>query len=333
MLKLRYLFENYELAKTALAHWHHDEEGLDEMLSMFRISSNAIYPYMDNGALCYLRLSPAVEKREENLLGELEFIEYLRENNYPAHEPIRADNGKLLLEISTERENFYACAFKGVSGSQIEDTDCSDDVIFAYGKALGQLHRLSQSYAPKTKVWQYSDALDAMHFSLTTNHAPKYILDEYNSVCGALSALTATKENFGLIHYDFETDNVFYDERTGSCSVIDFEDGMYNWYAADIVKAYDSLADSLMGARLENAKAIFAKGYGTERPFSRENERLMPLLRRFCELNRYSGIVRVIDEAFTNEASWMTALKLKLRKDAAEYERSVYQRKRDEALM
>ena len=42
MLKLEYLFENYELAREALALWEHDEDNLEEMLGYFRISSNAV---------------------------------------------------------------------------------------------------------------------------------------------------------------------------------------------------------------------------------------------------------------------------------------------------
>ena len=43
MLKLRYLFENYELAKECLKLYDYSERNLDKMLSYFRISSNAIY--------------------------------------------------------------------------------------------------------------------------------------------------------------------------------------------------------------------------------------------------------------------------------------------------
>lgn len=49
MLKLKYLFENYGLAKEALENWEHDEDTLDRMLSQFRISSNAIYPFCQKG--------------------------------------------------------------------------------------------------------------------------------------------------------------------------------------------------------------------------------------------------------------------------------------------
>lgn len=62
MLKLKYLFENYNLAKEALKNWEHDTDTLDEMLSQFRISSNAIYPFCQGGKVCFLRLAPTEEK-------------------------------------------------------------------------------------------------------------------------------------------------------------------------------------------------------------------------------------------------------------------------------
>ena len=49
MLKLKYLFENFELAKLALTNWEHDEDTLDEYLKYFRISSNAVYPFSIRG--------------------------------------------------------------------------------------------------------------------------------------------------------------------------------------------------------------------------------------------------------------------------------------------
>lgn len=58
MLKLEYLFENYELAREALSLWEHDEDNLEEMLGYFRISSNAVYPFTREGRVCFLRLAP-----------------------------------------------------------------------------------------------------------------------------------------------------------------------------------------------------------------------------------------------------------------------------------
>ena len=62
MLKLKYLHENYGLAKFALENWEYDAETLDGHLQRFRISSNAIYPFLWQGNMRFLRLSPAPRK-------------------------------------------------------------------------------------------------------------------------------------------------------------------------------------------------------------------------------------------------------------------------------
>lgn len=45
MLKLKYLFENFALAKECIELYEYNKETLDEMVRFFRISSNAIYPF------------------------------------------------------------------------------------------------------------------------------------------------------------------------------------------------------------------------------------------------------------------------------------------------
>lgn len=49
MLKLKYLYENYDLARFALKNWECDKETLNDCLQHFRISSNAVYPFLWHG--------------------------------------------------------------------------------------------------------------------------------------------------------------------------------------------------------------------------------------------------------------------------------------------
>ena len=65
MLRLKYLYENYDLAKFALENWKYDIDTLDEYLQNFRISSNAIYPFLCQGNIRFLRLSPVSETRKD----------------------------------------------------------------------------------------------------------------------------------------------------------------------------------------------------------------------------------------------------------------------------
>ena len=204
MLKLKYMYENYDLAKFALKNWEHETETLDDYLENFRISSNAIYPFLWQGNMRFLRLSPVSEKMENNLKGELEFLCYLQNRNYPAVIPVASSSGELVVTIDSSWGKYYASVFKGVDGNSIEDTDCDDHILYAYGKALGQLHVLSAEYSPKIRKWTYCDVLLWTGRALEEYHAPDKMLAELEEVRQTLNGLPQTIDTFGLVHYDFE---------------------------------------------------------------------------------------------------------------------------------
>ena len=308
MLKLKHLIENFDLAKEALTHWEHDTENLDKALSWFRISSNAVYPFFCKGDLCFLRLAPTEEKEERNLRGELEFLAYLQEKDFPGLRPIPAKNGEYLLTLSTVWGDYYACAFEKVPGKQIEDTELTDKVLHEYGKTLGKLHVLSADYVPVTKKWSHADALDWVESVLTAYSAPEKMHAELTKVRELLADLSANPGQYGLIHYDFESDNVFFDPTTESCSVIDFEDGMYHWYALDIEQALDSLSELLPEENFPAAKEKFLQGYAAVRPLSEQLEELLPLMRRFVDLFGYARLLRCVSEKPEEAPDWMEEL-------------------------
>jgi hypothetical protein len=57
MLKLRSLVSNTDLASHLLRSWAHDLPA-DAAFDGFRISSNAVYPFLRDGRPCYLRFAP-----------------------------------------------------------------------------------------------------------------------------------------------------------------------------------------------------------------------------------------------------------------------------------
>lgn len=317
MLKLKHLIENFDLAKEILTHWEHEPEKLDQSLSWFRISSNAIYPFFCKGELCFLRLAPTDEKEKRNLLGELEFIDYLRAHDFPALCPVPAKTGERLLTLSTRWGEYYACAFQKVPGKQIEDTELTDEVLYEYGKTLGRLHVLSDSYAPKTGKWTHADALDWTEIVLRDYHAPEQLHTALAALRKELSALPIDRD-YGLVHYDFETDNVFYDPETKRCAVIDFEDGMYHWYALDIEQALDSLAEQFSEETFPQAQKIFLCGYQSVRALPEKLEELRPLMRRFCALYGYARVLRSVSEKPEVVPDWMEELEGTLRGIMAE---------------
>lgn len=323
MLMLKNLNENFELAEYALQNWEYDKESLTERFSHFRISSNAIYPFDRNGELCFLRLAPTEEKSENNIKGEIEFLGYLKENNFPSMRPIEAKNGEVILKLQTPWSEYYASVFACVSGIPVEETDYSPQIMECYGETLGLLHKLSSEYAPKVKKWTHNDALKWVENIFAEYDAPSYMADECRKVCTKLADLPVDKTTYGLVHYDFEPDNVFYDEQNNVCNVIDFDDGMYHFYVLDIEQVFDCLAEELEGERLEEAKEQFIKGYRSKFPLPDDYEITLPLMRRFCNIFAYARLVRCVAEKTEYQPEWLIDLAERLTQKIHSIEQSV----------
>lgn len=312
MLKLKYLYENYDLAKAALENWEHDTDTLDDYLQHFRISSNAVYPFSWQGNMRFLRLSPASEKIEKNLRGELEFLCYLQNRSYSAVIPVASSSGELVVTLNSIWGKYYASVFKGIDGVSIENTDYNDHILFAYGKALGQLHILSTEYSPKNKKWTYSDALLWIGKVLEKHHAPNKMLAELNEIQQALNGLPQTSDTFGLIHYDFEPDNVFWNENDQCCTAIDFEDSMYHFFLVDLEQALDALLENIPVNQQLTVKNTFLQGYQSVKALETDYTDKLKLMRRFCDLYSYARLIRCVADENSNEPDWMIRLREKL---------------------
>lgn len=311
MLKLRYLFNNEELAKMILGNWAYDEESL-EMFQYYRISSNAIYPFRHKGAVQLLRFAPVTEKLKDNIEGELAFIAHLREQGYGVLETVVSKRGEKLVEVRTPWGDYYASVFKRVAGEQLNRTDLRDEIVFSHGQALGQLHKQSSRYTPEgCKRWSYEDVLVWVE-EVLRDIPQQAALREAELLRAYFDSIPKTEQTFGLIHYDFEYDNVFYDEVTGSCNAIDFDDAMYHWYTMDIEQALDSLKDCMPDESYDQKKQCFLEGYNSEFALAEDFESMLPACRRFANLYGYTRTLRSIAERWDNEPEWLARLRERL---------------------
>lgn len=307
MLKMRHLIENFDLAREALSHFEHDAATLNDMLSHFRISANAIYPYLCGGQPRFLRLAPVDEKDERALRAEQEFLFYLAQNDYPAMRPVPAKNGETLLRLHTRWGEYFACAFTGVPGMPIEDMPLTEPVARQYGRSLGRLHALSAKFAPTLRRMDHTALLTSLRASFAGDPA---LADVCDRLAETLALLPRTGETYGLVHYDFEPDNVFYDTKTGLCHAIDFDDSLYCWYALDIEQALDCIAPAF--------HAAFLAGYAQAHPLDPDLSALRPLLRRLIDLRALARIRHCLSDPVSNEPNWMPHLRARLQHRADE---------------
>ena len=303
MLKLEYLFENFDLARYALEDYPHDASRLEESLNWFRISSNAVYPFFDDNGLNFLRLCPAQEKSLEMVAGEIEFIEYLIDCGFAAMKPIAGFSQKKCRQIDTPWGEYCVSAFRRVCGTSIEDTELTESVLYAYGRALGELHRLSMDFVPRHKRTTYEEVAIEMKLYL-----PEELCSVLDCVMENLAQIPRNRENFGLVHYDFEPDNVFYDVNTGKIHVIDFDDCLYHYYALDVEQSLDSLAELIPENEWQTAKEIFLNGYRSEHSLPAEMEEKLPLMRQFVNLRAYARLSGCLDSKPLFHPPWLDEL-------------------------
>ena len=315
MLKLKYLVENFELARHALANWTHDAQTLTDRMKYFRISSNAVYPFDRNGQLCFLRIAPESEKESIELLGEIDFLEYLGKCGYPAMRPIPSDSGELLLLLDTPWGKWYACAFEGVPGYPIEDIPMTNALANQYGETLGRLHSLSMRYNSPIRRRSEHDVLRWIRSVFDTYTVPAVMPAILDKTERLFAEIPRTHSRYGLIHYDFEPDNVFWDGE--KCHVIDFEDGMMHFYAVDLVQALDELP--------KEYHAAFLHGYHTACPDSEAEDSTFPMMRLFRDLYAYARLLHTLSEKPAPEPDWLPALIVRLETRLNELESGILQ--------
>lgn len=309
MMRLKYLFDNKDLAEMMLKNWEHDDDYM-EMFKYFRISSNAVYPFKNRGNMNFLRISPVEEKAADSILAELKFIDYLRSKDYPAVERVKTRNDRELITADTPWGEYIAVVFKGVKGEQLSNLDLGDDIVYAYGRSLGELHQHSSNFHPvKYRRWTYKDVLGWISDVLGKFPDEKAALKELEILKEYLEELPVTNENYGLIHYDFECDNVFYDQNSKSCNIIDFDDAMYHWYLMDIVQALESIKEEVTQEDYIQRENSFLEGYRSQYDITDDMFSRIVVFHRFKNLYGYTRIIRSVEEKWHNEPEWMEGLR------------------------
>lgn len=307
MLKLRYLFENFDLARLALTRYPHDAASLDKTFSHFRISANAVYPFLSSGRLCFLRLAPEEEKPLSHVQAELAFIQHLRQSGYPAMKPLPNDAGETCWLLDSPWGRWCVSAFEGAAGRPVEEASPTPDLLFALGASLGQLHELALSHQP-CALPTHEDVMAQVMTLLCHCDAPQPIRAQAEALSHALAALPITPDVYGPLHYDFEPDNVFWDGE--HICVIDFDDAMQGWHALDVEQALESL-HAEFGMRNAACSATFLKGYRSVRSFTQEMENQRALMRQFIDLRHYARLLHCLSEDISGP-QWLEGLKIRL---------------------
>lgn len=312
MLKLKYLFNNSDLALMLLKNWNYDEDSL-ELLNNYRISSNAIYPFKNNGKLYFLRFVPDAEKDYFAISQELNFITILSNNGFNVPKIIESKFGNIIETKQTPWGIFHAVVFESVGSETLESIKLTDEIAYNYGVSLAKLHQISkekvQSNIERNSVY---DILNLIEDKFRKNGSKSDKLVKHIALLRTeFDKINKTDLTYGIIHYDYELDNIIYEAETQKLSAIDFDDCMYGYYGQDVERAINSIESEIEDFQ-DNIKTNFIRGYLDAGGNLDIYYQSADLFKKFANLYSYFRISCSIEEKWDNEPIWLENLRCRL---------------------
>ncbi len=235
MLKLKHLFNNQDLAFMLLQNYHHSVFSKEE-LSNFRISANAVYKYKLEDSLNYMRFTPYTADKEKFLIGELNYINFLSNKEYNVVNINSSKNNNQYERKNTPWGEYLVTSFAKAEGIKANTLSLSETHIRDFGNALGRLHQLSKLSIDFDRP-DMDNIFTNVYNILENYNAPSSAYIELDLIRNYFQSISKSKNNYGIIHYDFELDNAFYDSLSKAYTIFDFDDSMYHFYVMDINQA------------------------------------------------------------------------------------------------
>ena len=198
------LNEKYEspIATEIAGYWGCDKGSVIEQ----RISANAVFRFKKSGKDHFLRFNPPSERSFDYIKAEIDFLQFLAAKNIHIARPVRSLANNLIEKIDLSLDTYYGVVFEALTGKQYEIGDLDASQFHAWGKALGTLHHVSTGYKTRYRLSWKEYLEQAAQFIPQDD---KYGQQELAFILGWAARLPVNEQNFGLIHYDFELDNIF----------------------------------------------------------------------------------------------------------------------------
>ncbi len=305
------------VAERILERWTYDRGSV----RFFRSSANFLYKFQTKGKHHFLRFADSSERGREAIEGELELLRWLARAGIDVALPTAWVLGNLVETVDTDWGEFHAVVFPALEGEQIEIGDLDVSGFRRWGAALGGLHAAMDAYpgtgASVRPTWRG-------HLAFVGQYLPQdssALRDELAELTSSLATLTINRDTYGLIHFDFELDNLVW--RDDSVGILDFDDCSHLWYAADIAFALGDLFKENADLGDERFRA-FVGGYSERRHVDPDLQSRVPMFLRFGGLLRHARLMRAVDlPVSTEHPDWLAALSQKLHDRMAEYRATI----------
>lgn len=282
-----------------------------QQVNVWRASANFVFHVKADGGEYFLRFNHESEREAGMIEAELAFASHLSDLGIRVNLPVSSGSGNLLESVSTPLGIFHAVLFDTVKGDLREFDSLGAEAFASWGRTLGRMHGATRGFQIDHRPsWKTHIEFARRNIPLSEEAAQA----ELNWIEEQLELLPTGSEDYGLIHYDFELDNLLWEGN--DIGVIDLDDCAFHWFEADIAYALrDLFGDSIASIDFEDKRLIaFVDGYRSQKTIGDEAIRRLPLFLRLHNLVATARINRSIGNGpAPSDPEWVVDLDGKLR--------------------
>ncbi|NTW45046.1 MAG: phosphotransferase, partial [Anaerolineaceae bacterium] len=225
-----------ELVAEAASQWNATGETvlLDEV-------TNFVYEFKCQEKRRILRLTHNSHHSEDEIIAELDWVNFLIQQGVSASQPLHSKNGRLTERYPVEDSYFVAAVFEYAPGHFIDPSNPQEwnpQFFQAFGRTMGKMHRATRYYhaahlRQKRSQWDEDDLQRNANDYLPADQ--KQAATDLEKLLGRFNQNTPTVESYGLVHCDVNPTN--FHVIDGQITLFDFDDCAYNWFINDIAVA------------------------------------------------------------------------------------------------
>ena len=311
MLKQTDISFNKTIEKEAIALYGFSKSNTTKLNGF----ESYVYECEKNNKYYILKITHSIRRTKNNILGELEFVDFLYENEVNVKKSINSIHDRKIEVIQSDDSEFYVYGFEKAEGIILPNKNLlssnlwNESFFEKWGQTTGKFHEISKKYTPsctqiKRQEWFQDELFQNIERLIPIDQS--LVLDKIKILIDKLRCVPTIPEMYGLTHSDYHPWNICL--NGDEIVIFDFDCCEYYWYVNDIVVAlyYSALFNSEKNkSKLESfSKSFlksFLKGYRRETYLNVETMELIPDLLKLRKMLLYTFEYKMNINAYEDE--------------------------------
>lgn len=188
-----------------------------------------------------IRISFLADRRWEDYLAELEYVQYLYGRGCSVSPVVPSQAGNLVEKFVCDGRVFFASVFEKAKGKMMVENQYQyrkgaplSEYFYNCGKLLGRMHQCSKEYTPVHSRYSYFDRTDERRIDRAVPDEWPICKEKMKGLLRTLKGLKRERQDYGMIHFDYNDGNYAIDFTNGNITVYDFDDCCFGFYLYDL---------------------------------------------------------------------------------------------------